>query len=145
MTHHSKPKSQANNNHIKFLLWNARSLNKQITKFQSYIYAADFDVIAITETWLSDNIYSNEILPNNYNIIHRDRDTRGGGVLLAVKNSIPFKQLPVPDEIEIITVEITIQKQIHILCLVYRPPSIDGIYNRKIVDYIQSFSYTVYI
>ena len=41
MTHHSKPKSQANNNHIKFLLWNARSLNKQITKFQFYIYAAD--------------------------------------------------------------------------------------------------------
>ena len=56
MTYHSKPKSQANNNHIKFLLWNVRSLNKQITKFQSYIYTADFDVIAITETWLSDNI-----------------------------------------------------------------------------------------
>ena len=103
MTHHSKHKSQANDNHIKFLLWNARSLNKQITKFQSYIYTADFDVIAITETWLSDNIYSNEIFPNNYNIIRRDHDTRGGGVLLAVKNSIPFKQLPVPDEIEIIT------------------------------------------
>ena len=47
-----------------------------------------------------------------------------------------------PDEIEIITVEITSQKQIHILCLVYRPPSINDIYNRKIVDYIQSFSYT---
>ena len=74
--------------------------------------------------------------------MRRDRDTRGGGVFLAVKNSIPFKQLPVSDEIEIITVEITIQKQIYILCLVYRPPSINDIYNRKIVDYIQSFSYT---
>ena len=115
MTHHSKPKNQANNNRIKFLLWNALSLNKQNTKFQSYIYTSDFDVIAIMETciWLSDNIYSNEILPKNYNIIRRDCDTRGGGVLLAVKDSIPFKQLSVPDEIEIITVEITIQKQIH--------------------------------
>ena len=119
-----KSNSQATH-HVKLLLWNVRSLNKQITKFQSYIYAADYDVLAITETWLSGSIYSNEILPNNYNIICRDCDTRGGGVLLAIKNSIPFKQLPVPDDIEILSVEITLQKQAHIICLIYRLPSTD--------------------
>lgn len=92
---------------VNFLLWNAHSLGKQISKFQSYIYATDHDIIAITETWMSESIYSNEILPNNYNIIRKDRDTRGGGVLLAVKNIIPVKQLPVPDDVEIVSVEIT--------------------------------------
>ena len=95
---------------------------------------------------MSDNIYSNEILPNNYNIIRRDCDTRGGGVATSgSKKFYPFKQLSVLDKTEIIIVEITIQKQIHILCLVYRPPRIDDIHNRKIVDYIQSFSYTSHL
>ena len=90
---------------------------------------------------MSSSIYSNEILPNNYNIIRRDRDTRGGGVLLAVKNSIPFKQLPVPDDLEILPVEVTIHKQVHTLCLIYRPPDTDDLHNKRILDYLQSFSY----
>lgn len=96
--------------------------------------------MAIIETWLSGSIYSNEILPNNYNIIHRDRNTRRGGVPLAIKNSIPFKQLPVPDNIEILSVEITLQKQAHIICLIYRLPSTDETQDKKILDYLQSFS-----
>ena len=142
-TNPSKTNSQAAGTyHGNFLLWNARSLNKQISKFQSYVYAAEYDIIAITETWLSSNIYSNEILPNDYNIIRRDRDTRGGGVLLAIKNSIPFKQLPMPDNLEILPVEITINKQVHTLCLIYRPPNADDLHNKKILNYLQCFSHT---
>ena len=29
------------------------------------------DIIAVTETWLSDNIFDNEILPNSYSIFIR--------------------------------------------------------------------------
>ena len=39
------------------LLWNVRSLNKQINPFQSYIYSNDFTIIALTETWLSSHVY----------------------------------------------------------------------------------------
>ena len=125
---------------VNFLLWNAHSLGKQISKFQSYIYATDHDIIAITETWMSESIYSNEILPNNYNIIRKDRDTRGGGVLLAVKNIIPVKQLPVPDDVEIVSVELTFQKHVHTLCLIYRPPNIDELHDKKILAYLQSLN-----
>ena len=111
------------------MLCNAHSLSKQFINFQSYIYAADLDIIAITETWLSDNIYSNEIFIINYNIIRRDRDTRG--VLLAIKIFIPFKQLPAPDDVEILPVEVTIQKRLYTLCLIYRPPNIDERYDKK--------------
>ena len=38
----------------------------------------------ITETWLSESIHNNEILPVGYNIIRKDRKAGGGGVLLAI-------------------------------------------------------------
>ena len=43
-------------------LWNARSIVKQLTSFQSFVYSSDFSVIAVTETWLHDYIFDNEIL-----------------------------------------------------------------------------------
>ena len=46
------------------------------------------DFIAITGTWLHNNIDDNELLPNSYNIHRKDRESRGGGVLLAVKSNI---------------------------------------------------------
>ena len=55
---------------LKLLLWNARSLNKQINDFQSYVYSETFDIIAITETWLTNNIYTNEIFPSGYRVLN---------------------------------------------------------------------------
>ena len=48
------------------------------------------DVIAGTETWLNDSVYSNEFLPPSYQIFHNDRqtDTSGGGVFLAIKSNL---------------------------------------------------------
>jgi len=102
-------------------LWNARSLTKQLNSFQSYIYSTDFRFIAITETWLSNNILDGEVLPTNYTIYRRDRVSRGGGVLLAVKHDLPSVQLLLSSEIESITVEITTNKSF-IVCVVYVPP-----------------------
>ena len=42
------------------------------------------NIFAITETWLTNYIYNNEILPSNFAIYRNDRESRGGGVLLAV-------------------------------------------------------------
>ena len=44
------------------------------------IYSHDFEIITITETWLSDNIFDNEILPTYYRIYRNDRGSRGGRV-----------------------------------------------------------------
>ena len=41
---------------------------KQLTSFQSFVYSSDFSVIAVTETWLHDYIFDNEILSSGYNI-----------------------------------------------------------------------------
>ena len=92
---HSKISNWLPNN-LSFLLWNARSLKNQLRNFQSYVYSNDFDVIAITETWLTKHIYTNELLPCGYNVLRKDKSGRGGGVLLAFKDLILFKEQPSP-------------------------------------------------
>jgi len=62
----------------------------------------NFDIIAITETWLSNNIFTNEILPSCYTVLRKDHDSRGGGILLAPKSSLTTMQLPSPSDLEIV-------------------------------------------
>ena len=54
-----------------------------------------------TETWLSDKILDNEILPYNYSIIRKDRQSRGGGVMFAIKHSNSYQVLPSPPDLEL--------------------------------------------
>ena len=117
--------SSNNNSHarttsskLNLLLWNARSLNKQINDFQSFVYSETFDIIAITKTWLTNNIYTNEIFPSGYTVLRKDRDSRDGGVLLALKDSLNITQLSSPNDFEIISADIDLS----VFCLsIYRP------------------------
>ena len=52
---------------------NTRSIVNKMDLFQNYVYSNSPDIIAVTETWLSEKIFDNEILPNNYTIIRKDR------------------------------------------------------------------------
>ena len=46
----------------------------------------NLDIIAVTETWLNDTISDGELLDPSFQIIRRDRNRNGGGVLLACKS-----------------------------------------------------------
>ena len=83
------------------------------------IYSHDYDIIAISETWLSDNIFDNEILPTNYTIHRCDRGSRGGGVLVAVWDNIISRAYPSPTNIEMLTIEV----EAVIICVIYLPPT----------------------
>ena len=80
-------------------LYNIRSLANQLTLFQSLIYSSNFDIICIMETWLTDSHYDSEIFPTNGNIFSKDRKLRGG-VLIAVRDLIPVKEIPTPEDLE---------------------------------------------
>ena len=47
-----------------------------------------------------------EILPKGYTIFLRDRNSRGGSLLLAVNDVIPSKLLDTPSDIEGVTVKV---------------------------------------
>jgi len=112
---HSKSNNWLRN--ISFLLWNAQSLNNQIHNLQSYNYSKDFDVIAITETWLTKHIHTNELLPCSYNILQKDRDERRGGVILALKDSISFRKLSNPNDLEVLSAEVNINNLNFVICI----------------------------
>ena len=103
-------------------MFNSRSIVKQLSKFQSFAYTSPHKIFAITETWLTDCVYDNEILPSGFNIHRKDRSSRGGGVLVALNNSIGSVVIPSPPDLELIAVKITFHHPL-ILCVVYVPPS----------------------
>ena len=55
------------------------------------MYTKSYDVFCVTKTWLNNTIYDSDILPHNYAIHRKDRSSRGGGILVAIKNDIPNK------------------------------------------------------
>ena len=97
--------------------------------------ANQFDVIALTETWLDSSISNHELLPTGYRIIRRDRENkRGGGVLLAVNNSI--KTVPfnfTSKSLELVSVVINCLPKRVLVCVCYRPPNADA-------EFLQEFN-----
>ncbi len=97
------------------------------TKDRPHIVLSNqFDVIALTETWLNSSITDFEVTPNGYHVIRKDRpsDKRGGGVMLAVKDTIstePFNFKS--DDLEMSSVIIkSISKRL-LVAVCYRPPN----------------------
>ena len=84
------PSPQQWNDSLRVLYLNTRSLKAivdspddcarkicKISLLQQLVYGEDFHVISLCETWLNSTVLD-----------CRDRDSRGGGVLIAVKNTI---------------------------------------------------------
>ena len=118
-------------------LRNAHSLINKLSNFQSFIYSHSLNIVAITESWLSDYILNNEILPSGYSIYRHNRPLRGGGVMLAVNNTLPSKILPSPYNLELVAVKIY-SKYSFILCLIYNPPNSDLSYFFNLLDYLNN-------
>ena len=64
------------------------------------------DVIIGTESWLTVEIGNTEIFRADFTTFRRDRNTRGGGVFICVKNDITCLELWVDDIFEITAVEV---------------------------------------
>lgn len=98
-----------------------------------------FEILCLVETWLSDSIFNNEILPKGYTLYRKDRSHRGGGVLIAVSTLIPSYLLPTPEELEVISVVLQLQQDIT-LCTIYIPPGSQLRYIEVLCSYITSLS-----
>ena len=90
---------------------------------------------------MSPSIYTNELFPTCYSVYRKDRETRGGGVLIAIHDSISSKQLHSPADLELITVEISLGRPL-LLCAVYLPPKSSPEITHKVVAYLDSIAST---
>ena len=92
------------------------------------------------ETWLSDSIFDHEILPCGYSLYHKDRATRGGGVLIAVSDLVPSTLISTPPDLEIIAVNLNCHNKPISLCTVYVPPNSADSYHKCLLSYLHSFA-----
>lgn len=107
---------------------NARSLAKPgaIDTLLLYLVSNQMDVAMITESWLSENISSNELsLKGHFNIFRKDRNSHGGGVLILVNSIYPCAEVLFPSansSSEIVSVDLCFQdSNIRLVCPYFSP------------------------
>ena len=109
---------------------NCRSLKANFTAFKRCIEQLNgkFDIIAVSETWLTDVDQIDDYMLQNYNLAHVDRlNNRGGGVLIYVPIHYQFDKVAnmsfaINDIMEVVTVELCINHKNIIVSCVYRTP-----------------------
>ena len=72
------------------VFFNARSIINKWDIFLATVCDLNPDLIAITESWSTNNILDAELQLSGYQMFRRDRNTdnRGGGVLLYTRDSV---------------------------------------------------------
>ena len=107
---------------------NIRSINTGFDEFSSYMDTYQFDIMGLSETWLSQYYDSASFTIPNYNFIRKDRNGRGGGVGIYIKKHIKFTEVNfnlVSPDVEHISIEILHNKKRILFTCFYRPPSGD--------------------
>ena len=85
---------------------NCRSVYNKTLDFWNLTDTYNPDVVIGTGSWLSKEISNAEIFRADYTTFRRDRNIRGGGVFICVKNYITCTEIWVDDVYETIAVEV---------------------------------------
>ena len=106
---------------------NARSLTapNRLTEIEDFVTVLnDFDIVGITETHLDQSIPDSKISLTDYNVFRNDRNRRGGGVCLYVKDYISTnRKLDLESaDYESVWVDIKIGDKKFLFACCYRPP-----------------------
>jgi hypothetical protein len=122
-------------------LINARSLKSvssgvnKMRMYKSILEVEKPDILCVVETWLNSNINDHELTVGGYHNFRKDRKSRGGGILLSVKNTLTCSRrmdLEVNNECynEIMVIEFKPSSNFHaFIVVIYRPPSADKTFN----------------
>lgn len=120
---------------------NVRGLQTKSKEFYLSSCSSNYDIVALTETWINNSHKSEEFFNQDYVVYRRDRDydnlnvDRGGGVLIAVNSNIQSEMMPlnccVSDEI--LCVKFKIENFNYLVFAVYiRPGQPVEVYSRYI-------------
>lgn len=106
---------------------NIRSLIPSLDELSGIANEMDFDILGVTETWLDRDFPSSLINLENFNLVRKDRSTRGGGVCWFIRDSVKFCVLDtnyVPDDnLEQLWIAIKFGVFSYAFGVIYRPPS----------------------
>uniref|UniRef100_A0A1Y1M3U5 Reverse transcriptase domain-containing protein n=1 Tax=Photinus pyralis TaxID=7054 RepID=A0A1Y1M3U5_PHOPY len=110
---------------------NVRSLLAHFSEFKDMLQAASYDVLGVTETWLTDQINTDVIQIPGYNFIRIDRitTTRGGGVGMYIRTDLHFDVLPIDPNNQILEqlwINLKLNKTNLVLGVMYRRQEFAG-------------------
>jgi hypothetical protein len=121
---------------------NAQSLRYKVDFIHAETHLKQYDIIAISETWLNDNVDTNDILLEGYNEpIRRDRIGRmGGGVCTYVREGVPCQHRVdlETDGVDFQWFQMCINKKSIFICVGYNPDGNDGDFWESFDDSNQS-------
>ena len=114
------------------ILPKVRGLNTKLLDFYQCMIISDFEVVCITESWLSSSVANSEVASVTRNVYRADRRTkkRGGGVLIAILASIPQEVIDlicvnnISTEIDTVGIKIYINNSPLVIIVVYIPPNV---------------------
>lgn len=113
------------NNVVSISHFNVQSLMNKLNEFRQCLAELDHDVVGLTETWLNSNIPDNVCRFHGYSLVRVDRQggSRGGGVLMLIKNGIRHEVVPVNNlnmSIEQIWIKLFFKSGILVIGAIYR-------------------------
>ncbi|KAH9371856.1 hypothetical protein HPB48_010742 [Haemaphysalis longicornis] len=70
-------------------LVNCPSVKNKADDLTSLLSSLNTDIVLGCESWLEESISNSEVFPLEYEAYLKDRNSRGGGVFILVKKTIP--------------------------------------------------------
>lgn len=107
---------------LNILQWNCHSLGNKLDVLRNNIH--NIDVLALSETWLNP---SPQIYLRGFHILREDNSIRNsGGLLLAIRNTIPFKRVEdcfsIHNRLECMAITIPLKNEPLLIVSLYRHP-----------------------
>ena len=137
---------------LSFCHLNVRSLlqqsdiGKRFDHLYNYVCRDNcYDVVALTETHLSQDIDDNEINIENYTLFRIDRNRHGGGIAIYCRSELEptlISSLNVQG-IEIFWIQVTVQKNKILFGTCYRPPNQNADERKIFIDGLHSTFETI--
>ena len=89
--------------------YNVNSIRHKFHEMRHILNKNSFDIFGISETKLDDSFPLNQFSIDNYKLYRQDRNSKGGGVMVYVKDTIPHRIIKefsgVVDTIDFLTLE----------------------------------------
>ena len=104
------------------------NVNSLRTKFESLneLIKDTFDIFLVNESKLDSSFPDSQLSIPGYCKVRKDRNMNGEGILFYINEDIPFKVIEskqLPGNLEILTLEIILDKVKILLMGLYKPPS----------------------
>lgn len=122
---------------------NARSLVANFADIKEHIIGGNYDLVAVTETWLQHRIQNDLVDVQDYILLRRDRVTRGGGVAFYLKKTLQYQIISTTKDIENLWIYITAGKQKHAFGVIYNPPGAKHMHDQFLVNFENILSFVV--